>query len=232
MSFILEIAVESVDAAKAAERAGADRIELCAKLSVGGLTCSQPMMSEARQSLQIPIFAMIRPRPGNFIYDEADFGTMKSQIALAREMKMDGVVLGILTPQNTIDIMRTKELVEIANPMLVTFHRAFDATPDQLQALNDVIATGAQRILTSGGAPSAPQGVRTLRDLLASAGQRIVVMPGAGIHAGNFSNVRRLTGAQEFHSGLGTVMPYGNRDYSLFEKEIRQIVAQKTQPSD
>lgn len=228
MSFILEIAIESVAAAKAAERAGTDRIELCADLSVGGLTSSEQMMLQARENLHIPIFAMIRPRPGNFVYDKSEFATMQLQIALAQKMKMDGVVLGILTPGKTVDIFRTKELVDLARPLPVTFHRAFDDSADQSKALNDIIATGAARILTSGGAPNAAAGSDRIRALVGVAGSRVVVMPGAGIHAGNFAEVRRRTGAKEFHSGLSAVLRYGSSDYARFENEVRQIVAQKT----
>lgn len=228
MSFILEIAVESVAAAHAAERAGADRIELCADLSVGGLTPAEQMMREARESLGIPIFAMIRPRAGNFAYDHAEFAEMQAQITAAREMKMDGVVFGILTAANTVDLERTRALVELAAPLPVTFHRAFDRTASLTQALEDVIATGAKRVLSSGGAASAPQGKERLRELVRAAGSRIIVMPGAGIHSDNFADVRRATCAKEFHGGLGTVLPYGSNDFSRFEEEIRKIVAQKS----
>ena len=228
MSFLLEIAVESLAAAKAAERAGADRIELCANLSDGGLTPSEQMMLQARENVRIPIFVMIRPCPGNFVYDQAEFATMQSQITLAREMKMDGVVLGILTPGNTVDIVRTKQLVDLAN-LPVTFHRAFDDLPDQSKALEDIIATGASRILTSGGSASAEDGAERIRGLVEATGSRMIVMPGAGINAENFADVRRRTGAKEFHSGLGTVLPYGSSDFARFENGVRQIVAQKAQ---
>jgi copper homeostasis protein len=227
VSFILEISVESVAAATAAERAGADRVELCADLSAGGLTPSEQMMLQARENVHIPIFVMIRPRPGNFVYDESEFATMQSQIALARRAKMDGIVLGILTERKTVDIVRTRRLVDLANPLPVTFHRAFDDLADQSKALEDIIATQAARILTSGGAPTAAQGSDRIRGLVETAGSRLIVMPGAGINAENFGDVRRRTGATEFHSGLGTVLPYGSSDSARFENEIRQIVACK-----
>ena len=163
MSFLLEIAVESLPAAQAAQRAGADRIELCANLSQGGLTPTAELMRQVRASLHIPIFAMIRPRPGNFLYTDPEFATMQSQISQARDLAMNGVVLGILTASHHIDIRRTAQLVAQARPLPVTFHRAFDealrnsAYPDLFAALNDVIATGATRLLTSGGAPTAPK---------------------------------------------------------------------------
>jgi copper homeostasis protein len=230
MGFLLEIAVESVDAAIAAERAAADRIELCASLSAGGLTPSPETMRQARAFLRIPIFAMIRPRAGDFLYSDEEFTMMQNEIAVAREIGLNGVVLGPLTTAKTIDVARSAKLVALARPLPVTFHRAFDETPNLLKALEDVIATGATRILTSGGTSAAPQALDQIRELVQAAGQRIIVMPGAGIHAGNFPQVRQATYATEFHSGLGSVLPYGSNDFSRFEVEIRQIVAQKIRP--
>jgi copper homeostasis protein len=238
MSFLLEIAVESLLAAQAAQRAGADRIELCADLFQGGLTPTAELMRQARASLHIPIFAMIRPRPGNFLYSDSEFAAMQSQISQARDLAMDGIVLGILTLSHTIDIHRTAQLVAQARPLPVTFHRAFDealrasAYPDLFAALDDVIATGATRLLTSGGAPTAPEGPAQLRQLIQAAADRIIVIPGAGIHANNFSALRRTTQAQEFHAGLGTVLPYNSSDYSALESQIRQLTSQKAHPPD
>jgi copper homeostasis protein len=237
MSFLLEIAVESLPAAQAAQRAGADRIELCANLSQGGLTPTAELMRQVRATLQIPIFAMIRPRPGNFLYTDPEFATMQSQISQARDLAMNGVVLGILTASHHIDIRRTAQLVAQARPLPVTFHRAFDealrnsAYPDLFAALNDVIATGATRLLTSGGAPTAPEGASQIRQLIQAAINRIIVMPGAGIHANNFLALRRTTQAQEFHAGLGTVLPYSSSDCSAFESQIRQLTIQKSHPT-
>ena len=237
MSFLLEIAVESLPAAQAAQRAGADRIELCASLSQGGLTPTAELMRQARAALHIPIFAMIRPRPGNFLYTDSEFATMQSQISQARDLAMDGVVLGILTASHHIDIQRTAQLIAHARPLPITFHRAFDealrasAYPHIFAALHDVIATGATRLLTSGGATTAPEGAAQIRQLVQAANNRIIVMPGAGIQAANFPTLRRMTQAQEFHAGLGTVLPYNSSDYYSFESQIRQITSQKSRPT-
>ncbi len=220
---ILEIAIESVRAAVAAERGGADRVELCADLNCGGLTPSAEMMTEARASLRIPIHAMIRPRAGDFCYADEEFSAMKESINLARRMKMDGVVLGILRNDHSIDVERTKELVERARPMKVTFHRAFDECKDLLHGMEEVIRTGADRILTSGGAPDAVVGRVTLRKLVEMAGERIVIMPGAGITPDNFTAVALAIGAREYHSGLGRVLRYGSKDFSQFEEEVRKL---------
>ena len=220
---ILEIAVESVSAAQAAERGGADRIELCPALGCGGLTPSAGMMQQTRESLQIPIYAMIRPRAGNFCYSEEEFSAMRNSIRLALTIKIDGVVLGALRDNYSIDVERVKELVEIARPLKVTFHRAFDECRDLLRGLEDVIRTGADRVLTSGGAPDAVLGRDTLRTLVELAGRRIVVLPGVGITPENLAAVVKSTGAKEFHSGLGRVLKYGGKDMSRFEEEVRKL---------
>jgi copper homeostasis protein len=222
-TFILEIAVESTSAALAAERGGADRIELCSELGVGGLTPSAEAMREARSAVRLPIHAMIRPSGGNFVYNSEEFSGMKASIELAREIGMDGVVLGVLRTNNTVDVQRTKELIDFARPMPVTFHRAFEECVDLPGALEDVIDCGATRILSSGGARNVPEGLVYLQALLRSAGDRIVIIPGGGIQPGNFSEVRSALDAKEYHSGLGTVIPYGAEDWLDFEAAVREL---------
>jgi copper homeostasis protein len=220
---LLEITVESLDNALAAERGGADRIELCAELIHGGLTPSLAAMRKLHEELEIPVFPIIRPRANNFVYSEAELIAMKRDISNARDLGMDGVVLGVLRPDHGVDVERTAELVEWARPLEVTFHRAFDQTPDLLLALEDVIATGARRVLTAGGAVSAPQGVESLQKLVKAAGDRIVVMPGGGLDATNIAKVVEHTRAMEFHSGLGSVLPYGSSNIQRFEAEIHAM---------
>ena len=227
--YLLEISVETVERAVAAERGGADRIELCAELTVGGLTPSRELLRSVRENVRIPIFSMIRPRGGNFVYSADEFAEKKRAIAAAKEAGMDGVVLGILHADQNVDVERTRELVALARPLPVTFHRAFDACPDLCVALEDVIRTGAARILTSGGAASAWEGAETLAGLMA-AGNRVVIVPGAGIHAGNIAEVARRTGAREFHSGLSTGLPYPSRDVARFESCVRMLGAQLGEP--
>jgi copper homeostasis protein len=220
---LLEISVESAKAAQAAERGGADRIELCADLSVGGLTPSRSLLREVRERVRLPIFSMVRPRAGDFFYSAAEFEEMKGSIVDAKESGVAGVVLGVLKNDRTVDIARTRRLVEAAQPLPVTFHRAFDECPDQLAALEDVIATGAVRILTSGGAKSALEGAAALAELVAAARNRIIILAGAGIIAANVSQVAKQTGARELHSGLSTALPYGSSDYIKFETEVREL---------
>ncbi len=221
--YLLEISVETGGAALAAQRGGADRIELCGNLSIGGITPSVELMRTLREQLRIPVFTMIRPRGGDFVYSEAEFAEMRRSIGEAKRAGMDGVVLGILKNERRVDIGRTRELVEFARPLDVTFHRAFDDCADLREALEDVIQTGASRILTSGGAKSAPEGASMLAELVQLAGERVVILPGSGINASNISEVAKHTHAREFHSGLGTRLPYGSANYELFKTEIREM---------
>ena len=219
---LLEISVESVEAAAAAERGGADRIELCSNLSVGGLTPDLALILGVRQQIQIPIFVMIRPRAGDFVYTPAEFTQMKNSLAEAKDSGADGLVFGILKPNGTLDVDRTCELVERAKPLPVTFHRAFDACPDFLQALEDVSRSGACRILTSGGSASAFEGIDNIAMLITVADQ-VTIVPGAGINMKNILQIAAATGAREFHSGLSSTFPHPPTDYLKFEKEVRAM---------
>jgi len=220
---LLEITVESLDTALAAERGGADRIELCADLIHGGLTPAVATMKKVHEELEIPLFPIIRPRAGTFVYSESEFTAMKRAISAARDLGADGVVCGVLRADGGVDVELTTELVQWARPLEVTFHRAFDEAPDLLQALEDVIATGATRILTGGGATSAIQGAGVLQKLVKVAGKRIVIMPGGGLNASNIDKIMAETNAMEFHSGLGSVLPYGSGNLQRFEAEIHMM---------
>jgi len=225
MTPLLEISVESLASAIAAERGGAHRIELCSALSVGGVTPNAELMRSARAAVKVPIFAMIRPRGGNFFYSGSELAQMRRDIELAKYCKMDGVVLGILHADNTVDIEDTGELVKTASPLPVTFHRAFDETPDLHEALEAVIQTGATRILTSGGKPTAAEGTAVLADLVAAAADRIIILPGGGINTSNFPAIVRATRAPEFHSGLGTTLPYGQSSEAAFSSAVSELVS-------
>lgn len=238
LKLLLEISVDSLEKALAAERGGADRIELCADLSVGGLTPPRELLRAVREKVHIPVYSMIRPRDGDFVYSDAEFNEMERSMAVATECGMDGVVLGVLKKNRGIDIARTRRLVDLARPLPVTFHRAFDETPDLVRALEAVIQTGAVRILTSAGAKTALQGAAKLAELVAAARDRvsgvgspmqpdrIIIVPGAGITHSNIAKVAEQTGAAEFHAGLGSALPYSSRDYAAFESEVRQLADQ------
>ena len=223
---LLEISVETLEAATAAERGGADRVELCGNLSVGGVTPDTEILRAVRAQVHIPIFSMIRPRAGDSVYSDAEFSEMRRSISDAKESGMDGVVLGVLTKERRVDLERTRELVELAKPLPVTYHRAFDEATDLRQALEDVIQSGVKRILTSGGAKTALEGAAVLAELIEAAGERIVVVPGAGISSANITEVARRTRAREFHSGLSAVLPHASSEYKQFEEEVRKLAEQ------
>jgi len=223
---LLEISIEALESALAAERGGADRIELCGDLSLGGVTPGADLMRTTRAQLRIPIFSMVRPRAGDFVYSSAEFAEMKRSVVGAKEAGIDGVVLGVLTKEDRVDVERTRELTELARPLPVTYHRAFDEIADLHQALEEVIQSGAKRILTSGGAKSALEGAATLADLIEAAGERIVIVTGAGISNANIAEVARRTRAREFHSGLSAALPYGSGEYRKFEEEVRKLAGQ------
>jgi copper homeostasis protein len=222
--FSLEISVETLEAAMAAERGGASRIEFCGNLQVGGTTPSTELMRAVRERVRVPIFSMVRPRGGNFLYTEAEFEAMRRDLDAAKELRMDGVVLGLLDADGHVDIARTKELVDRARPLPVTFHRAFDECVDLSGALEDVIQTGAARLLTSGGKRTAPEALEVLGELVRIAGERLIVMPGSGLHAGNIREAVAKTGAAEFHAGLSSVVADAAGNIWAFEEEVGRMV--------
>ena len=221
----LEIAVDSLERAIAAERAGAHRLELCANLDVGGLTPGIELIRRVRSAVRIPIHVMLRPRPGDFIYSAAEFAEMKTSIKTIAAENLEGIVTGVLLADGRVDVLRTSELVALASPMRVTFHRAFDQAPDFAAALESVILTGAHRLLTSGGAANAQTGAPVLRSLFEQAANRITILPGGGLHPGNIAQVARATGGRELHTGLSEVIPYASKDISTFESAVRNCLA-------
>lgn len=196
---LLEICVDSLESALAAQAGGADRIELCSALECGGLTPPAGLLKMVREMLAIPLQVLIRPRNGDFCYSEREFEVMREDILFAKQNGAEGVVIGMLLPDGRIDTARTKALVETARPMSVTFHRAFDFSRDPYQALEDIISTGSDRILSSGQAQSALMGVSLLSELVALAKTRIIIMPGAGINSGNVQRILEQTKAREIH---------------------------------
>jgi copper homeostasis protein len=221
---LLEMSVESLDAALAAVRGGADRIELCENLSVGGVTPNAELLRQARELIQAPIFVMIRPRGGNFCYSAQELQQMKQETAMAKAAGMDGVVFGILTDSGLVDTHANATLVDLAKPLSVTFHRAFDELQDLEQGLEQVIATGATRILTSGGRPCAEDGSAQIARLIRQAGDRILILPGGGIRPGNLEHVARQTQATEFHSGLSNMLSSPHRTHHEFEEGVRMLI--------
>jgi copper homeostasis protein len=203
----LEVCIDSVESAIAAERGGAKRVELCSDLLEGGITPGAGLIASVRRRIGIDLFVMIRPRGGDFCYTELEFDVMRDEIAHARNLGADGVVLGLLNEHGHIDVARTRALVEFAAPLPVTFHRAIDMTPDLVAALDDVIAAGAVRILTSGGAPSVQQGMAEIARMAKAARGRIAIMPGGGVTPSNIAAIVAATGATQFHSSARTAAP-------------------------
>lgn len=205
MAHVLEIASNSVASALSAQRGGADRIELFDNLAEGGTTPSFGSIALAREQLQIPLFVLIRPRPGDFHYDALERALMLRDIEQCGALGCDGVVIGALDADGNVDMPLCRELVEAAGPMQVTFHRAFDAARDLSAALDDVISLGCQRVLSSGGQASAEAGADVLAALVKQSAGRISVMAGAGITRSNIAAVAKATGCLELHaSAKGT----------------------------
>ena len=203
----LEICVESVESAIAAERGGAQRVELCSDLLEGGITPSAGLIASVRRHISIGLWVMIRPRGGDFCYTDLEFEVMQEEIRHARTLGADGIVLGLLDHDACIDVSRTRQLVDLAGQLPVTFHRAIDMTPDLPAALEEVIAAGANRILTSGGAPDATSGISQIARMVEIAKGRIVIMPGGGVSPETVEAIAKGTGAAEFHSSARTAVP-------------------------
>jgi copper homeostasis protein len=199
---VFEACVDSVDAAAAAQEGGADRVELCADLLEGGCTPSAGVIRLARKLLTIRLHVIVRPRGGDFCYSENEFQAMEMDVEFAREAGADGVVIGVLREDGTVDVERTGELVRRARPMAVTFHRAFDMTRDPFAALEALTALGIERVLTSGQEATAFEGADLIADLVARAAGRIIVMPGGGITERNAAKVLQRTGATEVHAAV------------------------------
>ncbi len=199
---VLEMCVDSLDSAITAAKGGADRIELCSDLMEGGITPSSGLIQVVRAAVDIDLFVMIRPRGGDSLYSENELELMAVDILEARRLGADGVVLGVLTADGNVDIPRTEKLVGLAAPMQVTFHRAIDMTPDPAGACDDVLATGAHRILTSGGKQTALLGAEQIAHLVAKAGSKISIMAGSGIDAHNVVKLAQASGVTEFHASL------------------------------
>lgn len=206
MAYRFEIAVDSLESALIAQDCGADRAEFCADLASGGLTPSLGALQLAVEGLRIPVHVMIRPRRGDFLYTEPEFEAMRRDIKLVKSAGAQGVVFGILLADGHIDSERTGELVRLARPMSVTFHRAFDMCRDPRAALAELVDLGVDTLLTSGQAESAADGIPLLAELVERAAGNIDIMPGAGINAGNIGRLAEATGAHTFHlSGKETV---------------------------
>ncbi|RYF18593.1 MAG: copper homeostasis protein CutC [Flavobacteriales bacterium] len=206
LSKTLEICADSFSSAIAAEKGGANRVELCENMAEGGTTPSYAQIKLCKEKLNIQVWPIIRPRGGDFLYSNDEFELMKEDIKICKSLNCDGVVTGILLANGEIDKIRCSELISLAKPMPISFHRAFDMSNDLEKALEDLIKLGFVRILTSGGANSALNGMETISQLVIQANGRIEIMPGAGINAENIQNIATQTGAKNFHSSARVVV--------------------------
>jgi copper homeostasis protein len=197
---MLEIIGFDLAGCLAAEAAGADRIELCADPHLGGTTPSEALIREAVARLRIPVYVMVRPRGGDFCYSETEIAQMSDTIRFCKSVGCEGVVFGVLTPSANIHQEHCARLIALAQPMGVTFHRAFDVVKEPFEALEQIISLGFERILTSGQKPTALEGAELIRRCIEQAQGRIIIMPGSGVTAANILHIKELTGATEFHS--------------------------------
>ena len=232
---ILEICCYNLDSAQIASDAGADRIELCADPAAGGTTPGIGLIKTVRRKTGIELYPIIRIRGGDFLFSEEEFEVMIHEVAACKSAGCEGVVIGMLLPEGRVDKINTSRLVEKAYPMGVCFHRAFDWTRNPFEALEDIIETGCERILTSGQQPTAIMGVALIKDLVEKADGRIQIMPGSGIRAANIADLKKETGATQFHSSARTlrktsmefIQPFMSEDQSTViadRHEIEQMV--------
>ena len=202
MKYFREACCTSLEAVLAAERTGAQRIELCERLKIGGVTPSEALLRDVLAATALPVNVLVRPRGGNFVYTEDEIQQMTGSIRLCRALGANGVVIGALTPAGDVDLSVMRRLLAEAGLLSVTFHRAFDETASPLDALEDVIALGCNRLLTSGHAPDAFAGRAFLGSLVHKAAGRIIVMPGCGVRPSNIARIALESGAKEFHSSF------------------------------
>lgn len=200
-----EVCAYSLTTCKLAAKAGATRVELCASYTEGGISPSAGLIRLVRQIKNIELSVMVRPRGGDFVYSEDEFSQMMADIGYLKEVGADGVVIGLLNTDGTVDVERTRKLVEWAAPMEVTFHRAFDMANDWGRALEDVISTGCKRILTSGGQQTAEKGLDVIRQLVKQANGRIEIMAGSGVNPSNAAHIASV-GIDAIHFSAGKIL--------------------------
>ncbi len=202
MSYKLEVIAFTIESCAIIQQSGAHRIELCDNATEGGTTPSYGMIKAAREKVSIDLFPIIRPRGGDFLYNEDEFKIILQDVKLCKQLGCDGVVIGLLNAHGSIDIKRTAQIIEAAQPMQVTFHRAFDRCKEPFEALEQLVQLGCNRILTSGQQPLATEGADLIAQLVKAAAERIIIMPGSGVRKDNIKMLADKTGAVEFHTSL------------------------------
>ena len=229
---ILEICAGSVESAIAARDGGAQRIELCAALEVGGVTPSAGLIAEARKIEGLVLNVIIRPRGGDFLYNEYEAACMEQDIRTCKQLGVDGVVIGALTADGDIDTTLCKRLIAAADGMSVTFHRAFDMCRDPRKALEELISLGCDRVLTSGQAATAEAGVPLLKELVEQSAERIIIMPGCGVNSSNAASILESTGANEIHASarksVGSGMKFRHSGVSMGNPDCDEYARKET----
>ncbi len=220
---LLEICAYNIQSCQIAQQAGASRIELCSSPAEGGVTPSYATIQYAVEKIAIPTYVMIRTRGGGFVYDSSELSIMRKDIEICKKIGASGIAIGILKNDGSIDVEEMKRMTELAYPLGVTCHKAFDRTPDAFKALEDVIKSGCERILTSGLYPNALAGARVIADLIKESEGRIIIMPGGGVRSSNILKLARNTGAMELHSSA--LLPE-NTDYIADKKEVTDLVSE------
>ena len=218
---LLEICANSFKSAQNAEKAGADRIELCSELSVGGITPSYGLIKKVNKELSIPIHILIRPRSGDFTYTIEEFDIIKENVQLCKELGVSGIVIGVLHKDNTIDYDKTQQLIELAKPMHVAFHRAFDCVPNPKESLKKLVELGIETILTSGQHPKAANGIELLKELQNAAGDKLTILAGGGVNPNNVREFKKA-GLKAVHASA-SIVTQENKEDSYFGKTPQTV---------
>jgi copper homeostasis protein len=220
-SMLLEICANSFESAQNAEKAGADRIELCSELSVGGITPSYGLLKKVLNKLTIPVHVLIRPRSGDFTYTDEEFDIIKENINICKELGVAGIVTGVLQKDNSIDYVRTQELIELAKPLHFAFHRAFDCVPNPKEALQKLIDLGVETILTSGQQPKAAQGIVLLQELQNIAGDKLTILAGGSVNPNNVQKFKKAE-LKAVHASA-SIVTQANEEDSYFGKTPQTV---------
>ncbi|MFN5134280.1 MAG: copper homeostasis protein CutC [Chitinophagaceae bacterium] len=226
MNYKLEVIAFTIESCSIIERAGAHRIELCDNPGEGGTTPSYGLLKQAREKVNIDLYPMIRPRGGDFLYSDDEFELMKKDVLLCKEIGCNGIVIGLLNADGTVDKKRSAALIDLAYPLGITFHRAFDRVRDGFEALETLIEIGCERVLTSGLTPNVTEGAAMLTQLVKAADERIIIMPGSGVRSNNIAELAKQTGAVEFHTSARTMIASKMNYLNVaMNEELRTVIA-------
>jgi len=226
MNYKLEVIAFTIESCSIIERAGAHRIELCDNPGEGGTTPSYGLLKQAREKVNIDLYPMIRPRGGDFLYSDDEFELMKKDVLLCKEIGCNGIVIGLLNADGTVDKKRSAALIDLAYPLGITFHRAFDRVRNGFEALETLIEIGCERVLTSGLTPNVTEGAAMLTQLVKAADERIIIMPGSCVRSNNIAELAKQTGAVEFHTSARTMIASKMNYLNVaMNEELRTVIA-------